>query len=202
MRVAVLGFGNIGRTLAVAWQRAGHQVVVGARDPAATATDVAAALGPAAEVRTVAEAIAGAEAVLLAVPGAAVPQLLSEHGPSLAGVVLLDAANDVGGSTLHQAQVVASLAPDAHAFRAFNTLGWENLADPVIGGVRADLVHCGPDGAPRQVAERLIADVGLRPVYVGGADAADVVDGVARLWFALAFGQGRGRRIAFKVLEP
>jgi len=202
MRVAVIGFGNIGRTLARAWERAGHQVVVGARDPASAAAEVRSALGGTAAVHTVADALAGADAVLLALPGAAVPGLLRDHGAALAGVVLLDAANDVGGSTLHQAEAVATLAPGAHAFRAFNTLGWENLAEPVIGGVTADLIFCGPDGAPRQSAERLIADAGLRPVYVGGADAADVVDGVAKLWFALALGQRRGRRLAFKVLEP
>jgi len=65
--------------------------------------------------------------------------------------------------------------------------------------VQVDLFYCG-DAAAREVADRLIADVGLRPVYVDGLDAAATVDGVARLWFALAFGQGHGRRIAFKLL--
>jgi predicted dinucleotide-binding enzyme len=50
--------------------------------------------------------------------------------------------------------------------------------------------------------ERLIADVGLHPVYVGGPEQAGVVDGVASLWFALALGQRQGRRLAFKVLTP
>jgi hypothetical protein len=38
-------------------------------------------------------------------------------------------------------------------------------------------------------------------VAVGGIDDADLLDGVFRLWFALAVGQGRGRHLALKVLE-
>jgi predicted dinucleotide-binding enzyme len=42
--------------------------------------------------------------------------------------------------------------------------------------------------------------VGLRPVRVGGLDCADVVDGVTRLWFALALHQGHGRHLGLRVL--
>jgi predicted dinucleotide-binding enzyme len=50
-------------------------------------------------------------------------------------------------------------------------------------------------------AEQLIGEIGLRPVYTGGLEAATTVDAITRLWFALAMGQGYGRRIAFKLLE-
>jgi predicted dinucleotide-binding enzyme len=48
--------------------------------------------------------------------------------------------------------------------------------------------------------ESLIADVGLRPIYIGDLEQVAVVDNLTRLWFALAFGQGYGRRLAFKML--
>ena len=49
--------------------------------------------------------------------------------------------------------------------------------------------------------EALIADVGFRPQCVGeGPDAHWAVDSLATLWFALAFGQHRGRRLAFRLL--
>lgn len=46
----------------------------------------------------------------------------------------------------------------------------------------------------------LISDVGLRPVYLGGAEQMGLLDSIASLWFALAFGQKKGRHLAFKVL--
>lgn len=63
-----------------------------------------------------------------------------------------------------------------------------------------DLFYCA-DAASRPAAEQLIGEIGLRPVYSGDLSAAAIVDGMTRLWFALAMGQGHGRRIAFKLLE-
>jgi hypothetical protein len=46
----------------------------------------------------------------------------------------------------------------------------------------------------------LIQDVGLRPVRLGDLRQVGLVDAIGSLWFALAFGQGMGRNLAFKVL--
>ena len=71
-------------------------------------------------------------------------------------------------SSVHR---ITAAAPDALVFRAFNSVGWENMADPVLGGVQADLLYCGADDpAATAVVESLIADVGFRPVRVGGLD--------------------------------
>jgi predicted dinucleotide-binding enzyme len=114
------------------------------------------------------------------------------------------------GGPMNSVAAISAAAPTAHVYRAFNSLGWENFADPLFNGVQADLFYAGPEdssagdseGGARATVERLIADVGLHPVYVGGPEQAGVVDGVASLWFALALGQRQGRRLAFKVLTP
>jgi predicted dinucleotide-binding enzyme len=49
--------------------------------------------------------------------------------------------------------------------------------------------------------EQLIREIGLRPVFTGDLSATSIVDGLTRLWFALAVGQDHGRRIAFKMVE-
>lgn len=136
--------------------------------------------------------------MLLAVPGAALPDLLEQHGAGLDGRLVLDATNLVGAPTLHQVPLLAARLPTARVARAFCTVGWEVLADPVLDGQVADLFWCGP---PDVGVEELIADTGARPVRVGDLDAAGVLDGVARLWFALTFGQGRGRRHGLRVLD-
>jgi predicted dinucleotide-binding enzyme len=68
--------------------------------------------------------------------------------------------------------------------------------------MQADLLFCGPDGPARETVERLIADVGLRPVCIGGPETVALVDAVGALWGALAFGRGMGRRLFFKVVTP
>jgi predicted dinucleotide-binding enzyme len=183
-RIGVLGSGNIGKAVGEAWRRAGHDVVYASRSPEPPQTVA------------VADAIAGADVVLLAVPGAAVPQLLAEHGSALDGRVVIDATNDITGERLHHADTYRESAPGARFVRAFNTLGFEMFADPSIGGGVADLFWCGPQDAG---VEQLIADVGLRPVRVGDIEAIDIVDGVSRLWLTLVFSQGYPRRLAFRL---
>jgi hypothetical protein len=51
------------------------------------------------------------------------------------------------------------------------------------------------------VAEELIWAVGLGPQFVGGPDAANTVDGVMGLWFALVQQHGGDRRLAFRVVR-
>jgi len=75
----------------------------------------------------------------------------------------------------------------------------------VIDGVPADLPFCGPGGSAASAGdlgtvEKLISDVGLSPLWIGGLDAADTLDGVLRLWYALAVDRNLGRRLAFRAL--
>src|SRR4051794_27966567 len=124
MRIAIIGAGNIGGTLATALGRSGHDVSVGVRSP--EGRDIAGAT-----VATVGDALAGADAVILALPGPAVEAFLSDHGSQLDGTVVIDAANSIGGAgPAHHAEAFGRHAPGALMVRAFNTLGWENFADP------------------------------------------------------------------------
>ena len=139
--------------------------------------------------------------MVIAIPGASVPELLETVGGAVAGRVVVDTTNDMTATVAHHTDAFAQHVPQAVVYRAFNTLGWENFAEPDHDGEIADLFYCGADeGLGRGVVEGLIRDVGLGPVYVGGLDQADVLDGVLRLWFAVAIGQVRGRHTAFKVL--
>ena len=107
----------------------------------------------------------------------------------------------MGASTRNSFAALQQHAPHARVYRAFNTLGWENFANPLFDGTPADLFFCGTDGEARATVEQLIADIGLRPVYLGGVEQVGLVDSVSGLWFALAVGQGKGRQLAFKVLN-
>ena len=92
---------------------------------------------------------------------------------------------------------IGAHAPDAKYVRAFNTLGWENFADPLPD---ADLFFAA-DPEARATAETLIEAVGLRPQYLGGADAAATVDALLPVWFALTQQRGGNRKVALRVVE-
>ncbi len=206
MRIAIIGAGSVGPALARNLSASGHDVVVGTRDPRGAAASAARETLGDVPVLDIDAALDGADAAVLAVPGAAMDDLIAAHGAALDGKVVMDAANRIGESLSHEGEMnsVAALtaaAPSAAVYRAFNSLGWENFADPVIDGVRADLLYAGPASRQKE-AEELVAGVGLRPVYVGDLDKVGLVDSLAALWGSLAYGQGMGRRLFFKVVTP
>jgi predicted dinucleotide-binding enzyme len=201
MKIAVIGAGTIGRTLATRLAPSGQEVVVGLRDPESDAARAVREAAPEVSVATVRGALADADVVVIAIPGAQLPGFVEEWADALDARIVLDATNRAGGETFHAMEQWRRHVPGARVFRAFCTVGWETMADPEYRGVEADLFFCGPDGEPRATAEAVIRDVGLRPVWIGDETAADLLDGVTRLWFQLAYAVGRGRNIAFKLLE-
>jgi predicted dinucleotide-binding enzyme len=201
MQIAVIGAGAIGRTLSQRLAGSGHTVAVGVRSPQSAPR---AEIDPRVQIATVEEAIATAEAVIVAIPGGQIPGFAREHGGRVAGKVVIDATNDIAGGTggsLNHLDAWAAAAAGATVARAFSSLGWENFADPDFGGTTATLFWCGPDGSAGETVEAIIRAVGLDPVRIGDLGAAGTLDGVARLWFQLAFSQGMGRRLAFRLLR-
>ena len=190
MRIAVIGKGNIGGSLGGRWRAAGHDVVYGARDGSGE--------GPGgAPVQAIGEALEAAEVVLLAVPGQAVPDVVQEQGAALAGKVVIDAVNRIGAEEFDSRALIAAAAPSARYVRAFNSLGWENFADPLPGSA----MFFAADPEARAVAEELISAVGLEPAFIGDASATATVDALLPLWFALVKLNGGNRRLALRIVR-
>jgi hypothetical protein len=187
VNVTVIGNGNIGGTIGRALAAAGHSIFFGAREPdRATAEE------------SIPDALAASDVVVVAIPGAAVDSFVSGNAAALAGKLVVDATNRVGNPVLNSAATYRDQAPGSRYARAFNSLGWECLADPVFGDERADMFFAAP-AADRATVEELVGALGLRPVYVG--EDPEVADCAGRLWLTLVFGQKRGRNLALRVIE-
>jgi len=202
LTIAVLGAGNIGGTLGRKWIAAGHRVAFGVNDPSGSrAQALRAEAGDRVMIGSLADALAvNPDVVVMALPGGVMDATITTYAAQLDGRMIIDTANRMGGGAMNSFATFREHTPRARVFRAFNSLGWENFADPLLDGVSADLFYCGPDGEARAIIEQMIADVGLRPMCLGDVDQVGLVDSVAALWFALALGQKKGRHLAFKVL--
>ena len=202
MKIAILGAGNIGGTLAKKWLGAGHEVVFGVRDAASPKT-IAALESAGGKIRAVSmeEAVRFGEVVLISVPWKAVPELMDARAAGLQNKIILDATNNFAGPVINNLEIIREKAPSAALYRAFNSLGWEVFANPQFGSVQADMFYCGPDGAQRPAVEKLITEIGVRPIWVGDNDRAAIVDAVGSLWITLVRQSGRSRHLAFKLLE-
>ena len=198
-KIAVIGSGIIGRTLAARFARAGHHVILGTRTPG---NPDLATFGAEISVRVTefGPAIDASDVVLLAINGAAMAEAVPAFGARMDGKIVIDATNRVGGPSLNSLAELAEHAPSARLFRAFNSLGWENFADPRYGEDTGDMLYSGPAGEAQGIVEELIGTAGLRPIWVGDNDKAQIVDNFTALWFTLAFEPGWGRNLGFKLL--
>lgn len=201
MKIAILGAGHIGGTLGKKWAKAGHTIRFGVRDRHKPETqELVKTLGENASLLSISEAIDFGEVVVFAIPGPAMEETISSNTSALDGKIIVDTANKIGAVIKNSLSIFAIHTPNARVYRAFNIYAWENFDNPTFDNILADLFYCGPDGESRAVMERLISDVGLNPIYLGGPEQVELVDSVLTLWFTLATGQKMGRHFAFKVL--
>ena len=181
MKIAVLGAGRVGSTVGRLWHGAGHDVTFAARH-ATRPRALAAELGERAHEASVADAVAAAEVVLVAVPGPAVTDVLQAVGP-LDGRIMIDAANSFG----QQQMTLRSLAdafPRARWARAFNSLSVDVMADDNHREPPWVMFLSGDEEAKPVVAQ-LIRDAGFDPFDLGGIDDSGLQDLGGPLWLTI-----------------
>ena len=201
MNIGIVGSGQVGGTLGKRWAAAGYTVAFGSRNPG---TAEMRALG-AVPLR---EAVAASDVVLVATPWQATRGAIEQAG-SFAGKILIDATNPLAprleglelGTTTSAAEQVAAWAPGAHVVKAFNTVGYNIMADPRFGQAAAVMFYCGDDPGAKKAVHRLAADLGFDPVDAGPLTQARVLEPFALLWISLAYQAGLGREIGFQLLR-
>jgi 8-hydroxy-5-deazaflavin:NADPH oxidoreductase len=177
LKIATIGAGHIGGTLGGLWVKAGHPVMFSSRRPEEL-KGLVDGLGPLAHAGTVQEAIAFADAVLLAVPYRAMPQIGRDYARELATKVLvLDATNpfpsrdgDIATWARQKGAglAAAELLPGVHLVRAFNAIGYARLPEAAHRqGERIGMPMAGDDANAIAVAAKLVREIGFEPVLIG-----------------------------------
>lgn len=209
MQIAVIGHGRVGGALARGLAAAGHTVTIGARDPGAAEVIALQTAVPGLRVAAPAAAVAGAEALVLAVPFEAAAGVLAPLRADLAGKILIDCTNPVGpglthglGSTQSGTAALAAVVPEARAVKAFSVYGYENLADPPapVDGVRPAMFFCGDDAGAKAAVGGLITDLGFAPLDVGGLVQALHLEHMTLLWVRMVRAGRRSPRLVWAAL--
>ncbi|MFB7721959.1 NADPH-dependent F420 reductase [Nocardia sp. NPDC056100] len=213
MRIGIIGAGAMARALGGGWAAAGHDIVIGARD-ATKAQEVVAEIrardgSDNARSTSIAEAAEFGEAVLLAVPVAALTEILEGIGPALTGRILIDCTNafrpDLGTFTLTEdavAERIAATVPDAHVVKGFNLCAAEVYvgAQLEFEGRTLLVPLCGdnPDAIAR--VSSLTEDLKLRPCHAGGLAQARYMEATSAFVVGQWFG-GNDSRAMFPPLD-
>ncbi len=186
MKIGIIGSGNVGKALAKSAVRAGHEVTLSASSPehaeaAAKATGAHAAASNA-------QAVEGAEIVIVAVPYDKLGEVFHELGPSVDGKVVIDATNHVNredpGAVLggpSNAEEIQKRHSKVHVVKALNYAFASRMADPTVDGVRLDGFVAGDDQVAKDKALEFVESIGFRPVDAGPLVMARVLEGMALL---------------------
>jgi predicted dinucleotide-binding enzyme len=202
MHLGIIGAGHVGGTLGRRFRDLGHVISFGARDPAKTRAELA---DPTVRVVSIAD-LRACDAVILATPWAGTVVAVQTLAPP-PGQIIIDATNPIVGrleglspaATDSGAETVQRAIPQARVVKAFNTCGYEVMADPVFTHGRACMPICGDDAVARRLVLDLAGAIGFDAIDLGALRQARYLEPMAMVWITRAILLGAGRRWAFSL---
>jgi len=209
MKIGIIGSGNVGGTLGKAWSRNGHRVCFSVRSGnEVQAKALLADAGPSARTGSVEETASSSDVLLLATPWEAAQEAIETAG-TLAGKILIDATNPLlqglaglaVGTHASAGEAIAEWAKAAHVVKAFNTVGFNIMADPKFPQGEVALFYCGDDAEAKKVVAKLADELGFEALDAGPLTQCRVLEPFALLWISLAIKHGYGRDIGFQFMR-
>lgn len=207
MRIAIIGTGNVGGALARGLAGKGHDLILGARDPAG-ATALSAETG--AQIAPPAEASKSADIVILALPWAAAEAAVRDLG-DLAGQTVVDCMNPIGrtaagmgltvGHTTSGGEIVQGWLPGAHVVKTLNQVGAEIMADTARLPHRPVMFMAGNDTDAKAKVGQMLSDLGFEALDAGDITKARLLEPLGMVWINQAIMRGKGRNWAFSTVE-
>lgn len=206
MKLAILGSGLMGAKLGAIWAQCGHDVCFAYSRSEAKLERLARDHG--ARWGSIAEALDGADAALLAVHWSRVSDVLEQAG-DLDGLPVLNCSlplNDdnsqlVIGTTDSGAETLSRLRPKARWVSCFNTNPSESF-HPAFArkgeGPPPQTFTYGDDPKAKEIAGDLIRDIGFEPLNTGGLKSARFVEPFAMATVELAYVQPGGPALTYR----
>ncbi|MFO0891465.1 MAG: NADPH-dependent F420 reductase [Isosphaeraceae bacterium] len=210
MKIAFIGYGQVGGALADRLQRSEHEVTLAAQDAGSESVKRALARNPSLKVAPPGEAVSAADVVFLATPFQANEAALRPLVGEFQGKILVDCTNPVGPNLTHGlnnvqsgSQMVQGLVPGARVVKAFTIYGFENFEDNAFPGhgVKPVLMYCGQDAGAKETVGDLISDLGWEPLDVGGIEQALHLEHMTLLWIRMVRLAGRSPHTVWAVLS-
>lgn len=198
MRIGILGTGMVGQALATGFQRAGHTVIMGTREPSDRTAPDGAALATQRQA-------CDADLVINALNGQVAVEVLAGLREHLAGKVLLDVANPLDFSrgfppalftdqTDSLAEQIARALPETRVVKSLNTLNASLMLNPAALHEPSAIFLSGDDPAAKRLVHDLLASFGWEQIIdLGGLHTARGTEMLMPMWLQVmqAFGDAR-----------
>jgi 8-hydroxy-5-deazaflavin:NADPH oxidoreductase len=181
-KVAVIGLGNIGKTLAQNFVKGNRPVII-ATSKLKDAQALAQELGSLATASETGEAIKNADIIILSVWFNTIQELFEKYGTELQGKIIIDPSNPIApdenggfkkiiGEKESAGQLNAALLPKgAKLVKALGTLGAASLASAAYSTLEKSVLFYATDETTVDTeVKQLIQDNGFDAVKVGSLD--------------------------------
>lgn len=203
MKIAIVGAGNVGKALGLAWKAAKHDVVYALRPGSDKAKQLE---KDGFSIAGIAEASNRADVIVLAIPFTEAAAVIEALGP-LEGKIVIDATNPVSpdfemelGFDDSAGETVALLAQGARVVKAFNTTGAENMAKAKDFPAKPVMFVAGDDADAKKTVAKLAEDIGFEAIDAGPLKTSRYLEPMAMQWIKLAYG-GVGKQFAFSLVR-
>lgn len=210
MKIAFIGYGNVGAPLADHLQRLGHQVTLAAKDAHSASVQKAHALNSALQVAEPLQAVSAAQVIFLAIPFNVAGETLQTLQTALKGKIVVDCTNPVGiglthglNSTQSGSEYLQTLIPETALVKAFTIYGFENFQDNHFpnSSLKPVMLYCGDDKVAKATIGQLIEQLGWQALDVGGLNQALHLEHMTLMWIKLVRLQGRSPHLVWAALE-
>lgn len=201
MKVSILGTGNIGGNLGKKWLEKEHDVLFGVRDN--TSENVKKLNINDSRITSIEDAIKQSSIIVLATPFEAVEEIIKNN--VLDNKIIIDTTNCISSPLpdgfQSAAEAIAAWSKSGEVVKAFNTTGVANLIDPIYNDSTIDTYICSDNLEAKITVTELAKDIGFDVIDAGGLENASLLENLAKFWIKLAYKEGMGKDIAFKLLK-
>jgi len=188
-KIAIIGDGNVGSALARGIGRAGYEVRATGKE-------------------NVRETAAWGDVIILAVPFAAVPDVVKTIGDAANGKVVIDVTNALNpdmtlavGFTTSGAEELQKQATGARVVKAFNTVFAQHMDSGKIGSETLTVLAASDDEEAKSTALELAKAIGFDAVNAGPLQNARWLETLGLLNITLGYMVGHGVNAGFRYIH-
>ncbi len=194
MKIAVIGSGDVGQTLAKGLVASGHSVMIGTRDSGKSELKWTKKHKDRLSVGSFAEAADFGEMAILAVAWHAADNVLSIVRPELSGKIVIDVTNplifsDDGppelavGHNMSAGEMVQQTLSDSHVVKTLNTINFKNMVHPTFKSGTPIMFMCGNNDSAKNHVRELLIELGWADIQdIGTIEKSRLLEPLCLLW--------------------
>ena len=214
MKIGIIGSGIVGRVLAAAFLKEGHDVMLGSRSIDKEELVKWKDENTSGAIGTFTDVAKFGNIIILATGGSVIESAIQMAGiENFRGKTVIDATNPIAASppvngvlkyftdvNESLGEKIQQLIPEANIVKAFNSIGNGLMYKPDFGGIKPTMFICGNNDEAKKIVTSILDSFGWETEDMGKIEAARAIEPLCMLWCIPGIAKGQWTH-AFKLLK-